>query len=157
MLTSLVVLLSFFPSLYIWQVCLKLALILQCSIDVLVSVQESLLTQIQLSEGNLLRVTVEALYSAPEAFIFTGPQYNYMVGFQVPAVGEVSCWNPTFFYPFFLHVFFSFAFQSGKCCFSFSAPPKYKTCCRSQGKHIERHQRLNWSFHSLSSETHLNL
>ncbi|ETE63317.1 Tetratricopeptide repeat protein 18, partial [Ophiophagus hannah] len=53
-----------------------------------VSVQESLLTQNQLSEGNLLRVTVEALYSAPDAFLSTGPQYNYMVGFQVPAVGE---------------------------------------------------------------------
>ncbi|XP_029140573.1 cilia- and flagella-associated protein 70 [Protobothrops mucrosquamatus] len=63
----------------------------KCSIDVLVSVQESLLTQNQLSEGNLLRVTVEALYSAPEAFLFTGPQYNYMLGFQVPAVGEKEC------------------------------------------------------------------
>ncbi|XP_032087353.1 cilia- and flagella-associated protein 70 isoform X2 [Thamnophis elegans] len=63
----------------------------KASIDVLVSVQESLLTQNQLSEGNLLRVTVEALYSVPEAFIHTGPQYNYMVGFQVPAVGEKEC------------------------------------------------------------------
>ncbi|XP_034276375.1 cilia- and flagella-associated protein 70 isoform X3 [Pantherophis guttatus] len=61
------------------------------SIDILVSVQESLLTQNQLTEGNLLRVTVEALYSAPEAFIPSGPQYNYMVGFQVPAVGEKEC------------------------------------------------------------------
>ncbi|XP_058013462.1 cilia- and flagella-associated protein 70 isoform X2 [Ahaetulla prasina] len=63
----------------------------KASIDILVSVQESLLTQNQLTEGNLLRVTVEALYSAPEAFIPTGPQYNYMVGFQVPAVGEKEC------------------------------------------------------------------
>ncbi|XP_070616887.1 cilia- and flagella-associated protein 70 isoform X3 [Erythrolamprus reginae] len=63
----------------------------KASIDVLVSVQESLLTQHQLSEGNLLRVTVEALYSTPEAFITTGPQFNYMVGFQVPAFGDKEC------------------------------------------------------------------
>ncbi|XP_025030354.1 cilia- and flagella-associated protein 70-like, partial [Python bivittatus] len=60
----------------------------KCSIDVSVSVQESLLSPAQLSEGNLLRVTVEVAYSVPESFIPTGPQYNYMVGFQVPAVGE---------------------------------------------------------------------
>uniref|UniRef100_A0A8C5WYI1 Cilia and flagella associated protein 70 n=1 Tax=Laticauda laticaudata TaxID=8630 RepID=A0A8C5WYI1_LATLA len=64
---------------------------IKSSIDILISVQESLLTQNQLSEGNLLRVTVEALYSAPDAFLSTGPQYNYMVGFQVPAVGEKEC------------------------------------------------------------------
>ncbi|KAM6423983.1 cilia- and flagella-associated protein 70 isoform 2-T3 [Liasis olivaceus] len=63
----------------------------KCSIDVSVSVQESLLSPAQLSEGNLLRVTVEAAYSVPESFIPTGPQYNYMVGFQVPAVGEKEC------------------------------------------------------------------
>uniref|UniRef100_A0A670YB23 Cilia and flagella associated protein 70 n=1 Tax=Pseudonaja textilis TaxID=8673 RepID=A0A670YB23_PSETE len=64
---------------------------IKSSIDILISVQESLLTPNQLSEGNLLRVTVEALYSAPDAFLSTGPQYNYMVGFQVPAVGEKEC------------------------------------------------------------------
>uniref|UniRef100_A0A8C6XCX0 Uncharacterized protein n=1 Tax=Naja naja TaxID=35670 RepID=A0A8C6XCX0_NAJNA len=64
---------------------------IKSSIDILVSVQESLLTQNQLSEGNLFRATVEALYSAPDAFLSTGPQYNYMVGFQVPAVGEKEC------------------------------------------------------------------
>ncbi|XP_053131743.1 cilia- and flagella-associated protein 70 isoform X2 [Hemicordylus capensis] len=63
----------------------------KCGIDVLVSVQESLLSPSQLSGGNLLRVTVEAAYSVPEAFLPTGPQYNYMVGFQVPAVGEKEC------------------------------------------------------------------
>ncbi|XP_063171161.1 cilia- and flagella-associated protein 70 [Candoia aspera] len=64
---------------------------IKCSINVLVSVQESLLSPAQLSEGNLLRATVEAVYSAPEAFILTGPQYNYMVGFQVPAIAEKEC------------------------------------------------------------------
>ncbi|XP_060642269.2 cilia- and flagella-associated protein 70 [Anolis sagrei] len=63
----------------------------KCSIDVSVSVQESLLSPTQLLEGNLLRVTVEAAYAVPEAFVPTGPPQNYMAGFQVPAVGEKEC------------------------------------------------------------------
>nr|XP_016854376.1 PREDICTED: cilia- and flagella-associated protein 70 [Anolis carolinensis] len=63
----------------------------KCAIDVSVSVQESLLSPTQLLEGNLLRVTVEAAYAVPEAFVPTGPPQNYMVGFQVPAVGEKEC------------------------------------------------------------------
>uniref|UniRef100_A0A670K1J7 Cilia and flagella associated protein 70 n=1 Tax=Podarcis muralis TaxID=64176 RepID=A0A670K1J7_PODMU len=56
-----------------------------------ISVQESLLSQWQLSEGNLLRVTVEGVYSVPETFLPTGPPQNYMIGLQVPAVGEKEC------------------------------------------------------------------
>ncbi|XP_072839051.2 cilia- and flagella-associated protein 70 [Pogona vitticeps] len=63
----------------------------KCAIDVLVSAQDSLLSPMQLSEGNLLRVTMEAAYAVPEAFVPAGPQQNYMVGFQVPAVGEKEC------------------------------------------------------------------
>uniref|UniRef100_A0A670K6W8 Cilia and flagella associated protein 70 n=1 Tax=Podarcis muralis TaxID=64176 RepID=A0A670K6W8_PODMU len=62
-----------------------------CVINVTVSVQESLLSQWQLSEGNLLRVTVEGVYSVPETFLPTGPPQNYMIGLQVPAVGEKEC------------------------------------------------------------------
>ncbi|XP_062999055.1 cilia- and flagella-associated protein 70 [Elgaria multicarinata webbii] len=34
---------------------------------------------------------MEAAYAVPEAFVPVGPQQNYMVGFQVPAVGEKEC------------------------------------------------------------------
>uniref|UniRef100_A0A7M4FND0 Cilia and flagella associated protein 70 n=1 Tax=Crocodylus porosus TaxID=8502 RepID=A0A7M4FND0_CROPO len=61
---------------------------LQCALEVAVSVQESLLSAAQLSGGNLLRVTLEAAYSVPDAFIPTGPQQNYMVSLQVPTAGE---------------------------------------------------------------------
>nr|XP_010348834.1 cilia- and flagella-associated protein 70 isoform X2 [Saimiri boliviensis boliviensis] len=60
----------------------------QCSLEVKVLVAEPLLTTAQISEGNLLKVTLEAAYSVPESFIPTGPGQNYMVGLQVPSVGE---------------------------------------------------------------------
>ncbi|XP_064230362.1 cilia- and flagella-associated protein 70 isoform X2 [Aotus nancymaae] len=60
----------------------------QCSLEVKVLVAEPLLTTAQISGGNLLKVTLEAAYSVPESFIPTGPGQNYMVGLQVPSVGE---------------------------------------------------------------------
>ncbi|XP_048348434.1 cilia- and flagella-associated protein 70 isoform X2 [Sphaerodactylus townsendi] len=63
----------------------------KCSLNVIVTVQDSLLSLYQLTEGNLLRVTVEGAYAVPEAFVPTGPLQNYMVGFLVPAVGEKEC------------------------------------------------------------------
>ncbi|XP_069876657.1 cilia- and flagella-associated protein 70 [Dipodomys merriami] len=60
----------------------------QCSLDVKVSVGEPLLTSAQVLGGNLLKVTLEAAYSVPESFIPSGTQQNYMVGMQVPSVGE---------------------------------------------------------------------
>ncbi|XP_070422093.1 cilia- and flagella-associated protein 70 isoform X1 [Equus przewalskii] len=60
----------------------------QCSLEVKVFVSEPLLTPAQISGGSLLKVTLEAAYSVPESFIPIGPLQNYMVGLQVPSVGE---------------------------------------------------------------------
>lgn len=62
----------------------------QCSLAVKVFVAEPLLTTAQILGGNLLKVTLEAAYSVPESFIPVGPMQNYMVGLQVPSVGEVK-------------------------------------------------------------------
>uniref|UniRef100_A0A8B9DIJ4 Cilia and flagella associated protein 70 n=1 Tax=Anser cygnoides TaxID=8845 RepID=A0A8B9DIJ4_ANSCY len=47
-----------------------------------------LLSASQLSNGNLLSVTLEAAYSVPDAFVPTGPPQNYVACLQVPAAGE---------------------------------------------------------------------
>ncbi|XP_004680831.1 PREDICTED: cilia- and flagella-associated protein 70 [Condylura cristata] len=66
-----------------------------CGLEVKVFVAEPLLTTAQISGGNLLKVTLEAAYSVPESFVPTGPLQNYMVGLQVPSVGEKD--YPIFF------------------------------------------------------------
>ncbi|XP_074962063.1 cilia- and flagella-associated protein 70 isoform X2 [Phalacrocorax aristotelis] len=57
-------------------------------LEVTVCTKEPLLSAMELSNGNLLSVTLEAAYSVPEAFAPTGPLQNYMACLQVPAVGE---------------------------------------------------------------------
>ncbi|XP_010077987.1 PREDICTED: tetratricopeptide repeat protein 18, partial [Pterocles gutturalis] len=58
------------------------------SLEVTVCTEEPLLSAAQLSNGNLLSVTLEAAYSVPEEFAPAGPLQNYMACLQVPAAGE---------------------------------------------------------------------
>ncbi|NXW41314.1 CFA70 protein, partial [Nyctiprogne leucopyga] len=57
-------------------------------LEVLVCTEEPLLSAPQLSDSNLLHVTLEAAYSVPEAFAPAGPLQSYMACLQVPAAGE---------------------------------------------------------------------
>ncbi|NWI44390.1 CFA70 protein, partial [Picathartes gymnocephalus] len=56
-------------------------------LEVTVSTKEALLSATQFSRGNVLRITLEAAYSVPEAFT-TEAQQNYMACLQIPAAGE---------------------------------------------------------------------
>ncbi|XP_067859836.1 cilia- and flagella-associated protein 70 [Heptranchias perlo] len=53
-------------------------------LDIAVSVPEPLLSEAQLEETNLLRITVESAYSVPESWNPTGTQFNYIVALYVP-------------------------------------------------------------------------
>lgn len=64
-------------------------LVSQGGLEVTVCTEEPLLSAAQLSDGNLLSVTLEAAYSVPEAFAAAGPLQNFMACLQVPAAGEV--------------------------------------------------------------------
>ncbi|XP_075292527.1 cilia- and flagella-associated protein 70 isoform X3 [Opisthocomus hoazin] len=57
-------------------------------LEVAVCTEQPLLSAAQLSNSNLLSVTLEAAYSVPEAFTPTGPLQHYMACLQVPAAGE---------------------------------------------------------------------
>ncbi|KAM6320085.1 cilia- and flagella-associated protein 70 [Podargus strigoides] len=59
-------------------------------LEVTVCTKEPLLSATQLSDGNLLSVTLEAAYSVPEAFSPSGPPQNYMACLQIPAAGEME-------------------------------------------------------------------
>ncbi|NXV46053.1 CFA70 protein, partial [Uria aalge] len=57
-------------------------------LEVTVCTEEPLLSATQLSNGNLLSITLEAAYSVPEVFAPSGPLHNYMACLEVPAAGE---------------------------------------------------------------------
>ncbi|XP_020371487.2 cilia- and flagella-associated protein 70 [Rhincodon typus] len=53
-------------------------------VDIAVSVLEPLLSEAQLEQSNLLRITTESAYSVPDIWALTGPQFNYMVSLFLP-------------------------------------------------------------------------
>ncbi|XP_056392450.1 cilia- and flagella-associated protein 70 [Hyla sarda] len=58
------------------------------SLEVALSAPMPLLAESQISHGNLLRVTMEAAYCAPDSWSPTGPPYNYVTSLQMPSAGE---------------------------------------------------------------------
>nr|DBA19215.1 TPA: hypothetical protein GDO54_015081 [Pyxicephalus adspersus] len=58
------------------------------NLEVAVSVPEPLLTESQINDCNLIRVTMEAAYCVPESWNPQGPQYNYVTSLQIPSMGE---------------------------------------------------------------------
>uniref|UniRef100_A0A4W4H988 Cilia and flagella associated protein 70 n=1 Tax=Electrophorus electricus TaxID=8005 RepID=A0A4W4H988_ELEEL len=61
--------------------------IINPTLEVMVSVQEPLLSDAQLSESNLLTVTVETAFSVPEVWS-PGPPSSYVAAMQVPLMAE---------------------------------------------------------------------
>ncbi|XP_077996402.1 cilia- and flagella-associated protein 70-like isoform X2 [Glandiceps talaboti] len=62
----------------------KPSITFQTELDVVVSVNEPLLSEEQLKEVNLMTVTVESVYSVPEVWNPTGPPFIYNVTLPVP-------------------------------------------------------------------------
>lgn len=61
----------------------------QPEIDIIISVNETLLDETLLKESNLLTVRLGSAYSLPDSWSLNGPQYNYTVGLPIPATAEV--------------------------------------------------------------------
>lgn len=64
--------------------------ILQPELDIQISVMDSILSESQLENCNLMSVTVESLYSPPESWTMTGQQYMYTSALPLPLAGEVG-------------------------------------------------------------------
>uniref|UniRef100_A0A8C4SEI2 Cilia and flagella associated protein 70 n=1 Tax=Erpetoichthys calabaricus TaxID=27687 RepID=A0A8C4SEI2_ERPCA len=54
-------------------------------LEISVAASEALVSEAQLVDSNLLKVAVETLYSVPEAWSLTGPQFHYVVSMLVPS------------------------------------------------------------------------
>lgn len=62
----------------------------QATLDVSVSVQEPLLSDIQISESNMLMVTVETAYSVPDIWDSAStPPSSYVAALQIPVSAVV--------------------------------------------------------------------
>ena len=66
---------------------------LQPEVDITVSVDSPLLNATQLKECNLMSVTVESLFSPPEAFTLVGPQFIYTATHPMQLTAEVCTEN----------------------------------------------------------------
>lgn len=62
----------------------------QPEMEVVISVQESLLEGTQIDQGNLMTLTIESLYSPPESWTMTGSQYAYAAALPIPMSADVS-------------------------------------------------------------------
>ncbi|XP_018426892.1 PREDICTED: cilia- and flagella-associated protein 70 [Nanorana parkeri] len=58
------------------------------NLEVAVSVPEPILSESQINNGNLIRVTMEAAYCVPESWNPQGPQNNYVTSLLLPSMGE---------------------------------------------------------------------
>uniref|UniRef100_A0A8C4SFM9 Cilia and flagella associated protein 70 n=1 Tax=Erpetoichthys calabaricus TaxID=27687 RepID=A0A8C4SFM9_ERPCA len=58
-------------------------------LEISVAASEALVSEAQLVDSNLLKVAVETLYSVPEAWSLTGPQFHYVVSMLVPSSAKV--------------------------------------------------------------------
>jgi hypothetical protein len=65
-------------------------MILQPEMEVVISVQESLLEGTQIDSGNLMTLTIETLYAPPETWAMTGTQYAYAAALPIPVSADVS-------------------------------------------------------------------
>ncbi|XP_048244462.1 cilia- and flagella-associated protein 70-like isoform X2 [Haliotis rufescens] len=61
---------------------------LRPEVDVTISVNDPLLDENQLKDGNLLTITMETLYSPPENWLLTGQQYYYASTLPIPITSE---------------------------------------------------------------------
>ncbi|WAR19559.1 CFA70-like protein, partial [Mya arenaria] len=57
-------------------------------IDVVLSVNEPLVDESQANQSNLVTITLESLYSPPEAWTVTGTQYAYAAALPLPVTSE---------------------------------------------------------------------
>ncbi|XP_070181892.1 cilia- and flagella-associated protein 70-like isoform X10 [Littorina saxatilis] len=57
-------------------------------LDVMLSVNEALLDEQQIKDGNLLTITVESLFSPPDSWQLTGQQFYYSAALPVPCNSE---------------------------------------------------------------------
>lgn len=71
-------------SVYVWPN-------IQATLDVSVSIQEPLLSDIQISESNMLMVTVETAYSVPDIWDpASTPLSSYVAALQIPLSAAVK-------------------------------------------------------------------
>lgn len=76
----------------IWNLNPSLTLLFwisQAEADVVVCVNDPLLTDTDLKDGNLLTITAESAYSVPEAWNPSGTQYMYNITLPMPLTSEV--------------------------------------------------------------------